>query len=318
LEKGLRMPTSGHRGLRVVKVLIALVGLESASPAWAGEALFGYSYTTDLHPRGTWEFEQWATASIGKSQGDYKRFFMREELEYGVTDNFQLAFYVNWFHVTAKRDGVDGTTSGPLVPEDADPFRRYSATKFDSVSLEGLYRLLSPYKDPFGLALYFEPTIGPDVRELEAKIIVQKNFLADRLVWAANLTFAPEWRRKTGNPSLEADDPESRSRWDKSIEVEFTSGLAYRVAQNWFVGLEFRNVNEFEGHSLAHPENSSFFLGPTVHYARGPAWATLSVLPQLPIAAAYTPDQRAVRVGGKIFGDEGEQVEVRFRFGWAF
>lgn len=318
LRPGSRSRSPGRPKLLVWALALCLGIFASAVPAWAGEAIFGYIYTTDLHPKSTWEFEQWATAALEKSQGDYKRFFQREELEYGVTDNFQLSFYVNWFHVTAKRDGVDGATSGPLVPEDVDPLRRYTATKFDSVSLEGIFRLLSPYKDPFGLALYFEPTIGPDIRELEGKLLFQKNFLDDRLVWAANLTFAPEWERKTGNPSLAPDDPESRRRWETAIEVEFTTGVSYRFARNWFAGLEFRNHNEFAGHSLSHPEHSAFFLGPNLHYATGPVWATLTVLPQLPVAAAYTADQRAVRVGGKMFGDEHEQVEVRFRFGWTF
>lgn len=297
-------------------VLVAAVGWARA--ARADEPLFGYIYTTDLQPRGTFELEQWMTAALQKSQGDYKAFKLREEVEYGVTDDFQLAFYVNWFHVTAKRDGVEGTTSGPLVPEDVDPLRRYTATKFDSVSFESIYRLLSPYKDPLGLALYFEPSIGPNIRELEGKIIVQKNFLDDRLVWAANLIFAAEWERATGDPTLDPEDPGSRRRWEKAIEVELATGLSYRFAPGLFAGIEFRNHNEFAGHSLAHPEHSAFFLGPNLHYASGPFWATLTVLPQLPIAAVYTPDQRAVRVGGRMYGAEHEKLEVRLRAGWAF
>lgn len=308
--------------MRLRSTVLALTLLGAAigwvRPAGADEPLFGYIYTTDLQPRGTFELEQWMTAGLEKSQGDYKRFFQREELEYGVADNFQLAFYVNWFNVTAKRDSVEGTTSGPLVPENVDPLRRYTATKFDSVSFESIYRLLSPYKDPLGLALYFEPTIGPDIRELEGKIIVQKNFLDDRLVWAANLIFAAEWERTTGDPTLDPEDPGSRPSWEKAIEVELATGLSYRFAPGWFVGIEFRNHNEFAGHSLSHPEHSAFFLGPNLHYATGPFWATLTVLPQLPIAAAYTPDQRAVRVGGRMYGDEHEKLEVRLRAGWAF
>ena len=323
------MPSTSHRSqsssrlarrYRSLAVTLALSIMAFWSPplARAGEPLFGYVYTTDLHPKGTWEFEQWATAALGKSQGDYKRFNLRDELEYGITDNFQLSGYFNWYHLTAKQDGVDGTTSGKLVPENADPFRRYTATTFESVSMEAIFRVLSPYKDAFGLALYFEPTIGPDIRELEGKIIVQKNFLDDRLVWAANLTFAPGWERKTGNPALPPGDPDARSRWERDIEVEVTTGLSYRFARGWFGGVELRNHNEFAGHSLAHAEHSAFFLGPNVHYANGPFWVTLTVLPQIPLAAAYTADQRDVRVGGKIFGNEHEHVEVRLRAGWAF
>jgi uncharacterized protein DUF6662 len=307
----------GARALLLLAVWVA-VEIEWSRRAEADEPVFGYSYTTDLQPRGTFELEQWVTAALEKSRGDYKRFNLREEVEYGVTDNFQLAFYVNWNHVTAKRDSVEGTTSGPLVPENVDPLRRYTATQFDSVSLEAIYRLLSPYKDPIGLAVYLEPSIGPGIRELEAKLILQENFLDDRLIWAANFTFAPEWERETGDPSLDPEDPESRRRWEKAIEVEFTTGLSYRFARNWFAGIEFRNHNEFAGHSLSHAEHSAFFLGPNVHYASGPFWATLTILPQLPIAAAYSADQRAARVGGRIYGDEHEKIEVRFRAGWSF
>ncbi|HJS85417.1 MAG TPA: DUF6662 family protein [Acetobacteraceae bacterium] len=284
----------------------------------ADEPLFGYTYTTDLLPRGKWELEQWATTGLGQSRGDYKLLGLREEVEYGLTNNFQVALYANWFHVSANRNGVEGATGGPGVPESADPARPYSSTRFDSVSFESIWRLLSPYKDPIGLALYLEPTIGPGVKELEGKLILQKNFMDDRLVWAANLTVEPEWERQPGNPFVDPFDPEFHSRLEKATVLEFTTGLSYRFAPSWFAGLEFRNHNEFSGIGFAHPEHSAFFLGPNVHYAAERFWATLAVLPQLPFARAYNEAQRAVRVGGRIFGNEHPGLEIRLRVGWVF
>ena len=41
-------------------------------------------------------------------------------------------------------------------------------------AFEAIYRLLNPYKDPLGLALYFKPTLGDDEKELEWKVIPEK------------------------------------------------------------------------------------------------------------------------------------------------
>src|SRR5439155_1059477 len=76
------------------------------------------------------------------------------------------------------------------------PFDSYHY--FESVSLEAIYRLLSPYKDPIGLALYFEPSIGDQERELEWKVILQKNWLEDRLVWALNINYELEFEKADG------------------------------------------------------------------------------------------------------------------------
>jgi hypothetical protein len=83
---------------------------------------------------------------------------------------------------------------------------------------------LSPYTDPIGLAFYLEPSIGPNFRKIEARIILQKNFLDDRLIVASNITWAPEIR-----PPLEAP---------ANIETDFNGslGVSYRFAPNWSFG----------------------------------------------------------------------------------
>lgn len=303
---------------RLLGAAAIAAGLVEGVPVQAGETPFGYIYTTDTHPQGRWEFEQWATLRTGKPHGDYNLWQLREEIEYGVTDNFQLSGYVNWLSVNAFRDKVDGTTGGAFVPEGADPNKRYSSTRFDTVSLEGIYRLLSPYKDPLGLALYLEPSVGPDRREVETKLLLQKNFFDDQLIIAGNATLAWEWEHKSGNPLADPAEVDARPRWEKDVELEFTTGASYRVATGWYAGLEFRNHNVYKGHSLGNQEFTSFFAGPSVHYSTEGWWATLTVLPQLPLGRAYTEDQKAELVHDRIYSDDHEQMEIRLRAGVTF
>src|ERR1041384_8320291 len=71
----------------------------AAFTARADERLFTYTYEPETAPKGTFEFEQWVTSRLGRNrtvgQDDYQRWQFREVLEYGVTDNYTLALYVN-------------------------------------------------------------------------------------------------------------------------------------------------------------------------------------------------------------------------------
>lgn len=296
---------------------VGLVSLLHGRPAHAAEELFGYLYTTDTEPRGRFEFEQWATAGLGTARGSYASGYFREEIEYGVTDNYQAALYMNFYSVRANRNLPDGTTGGTFVPESASPYRPYGGTKLESFSFENKVRVLSPYLNPVGLALYFEPSVGPGFVEFEGKVIVQKNFLDDRLVTLANLNAGIEAVGLPGNPLAEPGSPETRRRWERSTAVELVLGAAYRFAPKWFGGLEFDNHNDFGGVGVSKGEHSAFSLGPNIHYAGEGFWATLTVLPQLPFGRPYTADQRGNFAGGQIF-DEHSKLEIRLRVGVEF
>ena len=66
--------------------------------------------------------------------------------------------------------------------------------------MKGSIASSSPYTDPVGLAIYFEPTVGDRFLEFDTRILVQKNYFDDRLILAANITWAPEIRYLPGNP----------------------------------------------------------------------------------------------------------------------
>src|SRR5206468_10995049 len=137
------------------------------SSAEAHEAIFAWTYTTDLTPKGHGEFEQWITPRWGKEHGSYSVIDFREEFGYGVADNFQIALYLNHHYVYANSDvpaedpahpgkrlaGVY-ETGGENVHAGHNPVTPFDGYHFESVSLEAIYRLLSPDKHPLGLPVY--------------------------------------------------------------------------------------------------------------------------------------------------------------------
>ena len=198
-------------GIDSMKIKIAFLAmlLICAGIARADESIFAWTYTTDLLPKGRWEFEQWVTARWEKEHGTYNVFDFREEFEYGVTDNFQVSLYLNHHYVKASNSiaaenpahpgrRLPGAfeTGGEDVHAGHDPAIPFDSYHFESVSLELIYRLLSPYKHPFGLALYFEPAVGDQETELEWKILLQKNWFEDRLVWALNVNYELEYEKE--------------------------------------------------------------------------------------------------------------------------
>ena len=311
------------RCLSVLAMSTAVAAIAAAVPAHADEPLFGYTYTTDLLPQGKWELEQWSTNRIQKAHGS---FFMQEnrtELSYGVTDRFQLSFYANYAWTRADRETVDGTTSppetfaGPLF----DPNSVFKKSKFIGASVEGIYRVFSPYTDPIGLALYFEPTIGEGLREFETKIIFQKNFLDDLLVFALNITVAQELRLLQGDPTADPTSVDFRTHWDKETDINFSLGVSYRFMPNWSVGLEFMNEREFstfEFWKSKYATNSAYYIGPNIHYGGKNFFFTLTALEQLPWASDYTNPPSNVIFKGRNYADDFEKYRVRLKAGWVF
>lgn len=288
--------------------LVALsigAALAAESPAKADEPLFGYVYTTDVLPKGKYEIEQWATLREGQAQGTFHDLKLRSEVEYGITNNFQVAGYVNYSYIDANRNSTNGLTEGLDIPPAHDPTQPYRKARFDGVSAEFIWRVMSPYKKPFGLALYIEPEIGPRERAIEFKVIAQKNFLDDRLVLAANAFVELEREEQDGEVT-------------KATQFEVDLGASYRFRPNWSVGVEYRNHNEFVGYGFGEQEHTAHFLGPNVHYASQKWFFTLTALYQIG-ATGFNDEQRANIVGGKIYGDEHTKWDgIRFKIGRVF
>lgn len=266
--------------------------------ARAHEQLFGYTYLSEVLPKGKWEIEQWLTDRIGKQSGDFSATDFRTELEHGFTDRLQGSIYLNYnyYYVHNAMAG-----SGPL-----DNQNRFG---IDGVSSEWMYQLFSPYKDSLGFTLYLEPgyntieeATGERIQEieLETKAILEKHWLDDALVGAFNYTLEPEWAKAEGE-----------QHFNTSLKMEASTGLAYRVAPRCYAGLETRLQTEFADADLNQSEFVAAFVGPTLHYGTQRWWATLTVLPQV----WGWPDSRGK---GGLTLDDHERLEVRLKIGINF
>jgi hypothetical protein len=298
---------------RVFLVALGAIAATIGDHAFAEEAMFGYVYTTDLLPQGGKEVEQWMTWRHQKIGGQYDQIENRTEFEYGLTDRLQLGLYANYNWTQAFHNGPFGATTPPEQFSDfsVDPDDHFNAARFVGISGEVIYRVLSPYTDAFGLALYTEPTIGQNFREIESRIIFQKNLFDDLLTLAFNFTYAPEWRH------LLNDDGVSTS-WQEETDVNFGFAASYRFIENWSVGLEFLNEREFNSFAFNHESNSGYYLGPVVHYGGERLFATATALWQVPWAGAHTDTVPGALVDGYILDNDFEKFRLRIKLGYTF
>lgn len=273
-----------------------------AAPATAGPD-FGYVYTADIEEPGETELTLWATDRHGKAEGHYGAQDYRIEAERGITKRLQISAYANFagHHVRG------------LIGE----FERVDRTlAFQGLSTEFKYQLRSPDKGKLGFALYAEPgwsriskVTGEHATEyeLELKAIMQKNLAGDRLVWAANLTFEPEWEREHEEiaPGVVSSETE------QELGIELSTGLSYRVAPRFWLGAEARYHSLYPdwAHGL-HRENYAIYAGPSVHYDGGEWSVTAAFLPQL----FGSPHQ----AGSSLELDDHEKREFRLKISKEF
>ena len=138
---------------RIVPFAAAVLLIASiASIASADAKPFTFTYDTYPMGKGNWEYEQWAT---WQQEGDEDVYRFRNEIEFGILDNFDLAFYLpNWrYESTEARDGI----------------------YFESIGVETIVYFLNPVTDAFGLGWYNEISVGEDELEFETKLLVQKD-----------------------------------------------------------------------------------------------------------------------------------------------
>ena len=262
--------------------LVAAAVAALPPPSFADERMFTYSYeAVSVLPKGGWEFEQWITYRGDKGEGTFARWDLREEIEYGVTDRYTTALYLNFRDVHSDPGGGAGS-------EDDFEFR--------GISSEHKYQLLNPRTKPLGVLLYGEVTTEGSFLELEQKLVLQKFFGEDER-WNAvfNAIVEEEWEYES-------------SGTEEEMSLEFTAGLSYKLNSNWAVGVEGRNHRVFEGFTTEE-EASAWFVGPNVHYGTSKWWATLTVLPQV----SGRPDDE----DGLNFS-EHERIEVRLIAGINF
>ncbi len=239
--------------------------LAIAALAWSARAddnYFGYVYGTETESRGHGEVYQWITGRFGKTGGRYRAGDFATEFEYGLTDRLQASFSLNaerhQIHAVPGFDDVDRST-------------------FRGVQAALKYLLTSPDHGRLGVAFYLEPGYaridkigGDDTREyeLETKLLLQKEYRGGRVIWA-------------GNVIAEGEREQERAGSANHLELEFSHGIAFRLAPGWYAGVENRWRSAFSQVRFNAAPQGAVYLGPTLHYDDERWWFTFTVLPQI-------------------------------------
>jgi hypothetical protein len=241
---------------RGVSVLLSLSLLVAPALAAASPRTLPFTYPYDTLPEGAAEVEIYADQTplrvFADEAGDPAKgklwepsYRLQTELEYGVTNRWELGFY-QVFEAEPK-DGGDNNL------------------KFDGFKWRIRTRLAEAGELPVDIGLYLELETLHDEWALEEKILLSRQF--GKLRALANLWVEQEVERPFDGK--------------KSGEVEFivnpTAGLTYQVTPVFQPGIEYwgRGALAPEGAGVDR-QNSKVhhFVGPAVHLNFGKVWLT--------------------------------------------
>ena len=202
---------------------------------------FTFVYQSTTASKGEVEYEQWVTWKTDKgSDSGFDQIDIRHEIEFGITDDFQLAVYVADYRY---KDGSSVANDG---------------TQFRDVAFEGIYNLSNPVTDVVGSALYGEVKIGPELFSMEGKVIVEKYF--GQLDVAYNATFEGEW--------------EGQNYEQPKGEFEQAFGVSYEVVPALSLGAELTHTIEFPGYTTQGDD--VVYFGPNVSWRKDRYFATVT------------------------------------------
>lgn len=262
-----------------------------ATTAAADDRPFVFAYTTDIEAQDEKEVEQELTWASGHANEANQAIESRSEFEYGLSDNFQAAFYLNY-------DWSRTRAHSPIEPA--------ATSSLPGVSGEFIYRLMNADFAPFGLALYAEPSAGNGSRSFELKALLQKNFFNDDLRLVLNINAEDRWEKN------------SSGHYDQDSALEFFTGASYSLTPEWSVGAELDNERGFDGMILGgspHYADNAWFAGPTIQYLGNPWRLIVGVEAQLPCASDPTHTPGTISDG---YLGSAERFRLRLRLGRDF
>jgi|GEM_PF-100059 len=212
-------------------LLAAAAALSLSLPAMADENLLGYVRGAETLPKGSGEFYQWFTVRSDKGAGSYRALDTKTEVEYGVTDRFQVSAELNGLGVHTSGLRIDG-----YLPAD-----KATTLQLRSVELSAKYNFLSPAKDDFGLSAIAALELGRlDVHSGQAKreiefsteLQAQKYFLEGQLVWVGNIGLRAAREKRSAIANL-PDGFDWPGTPEDEITTKIGTGLSYRFAPGW-------------------------------------------------------------------------------------
>ena len=249
--------------------------------AVAQDRYFSRTYTSNVLPKNSIDFELWHTSRFGHQGQFFHAQDQRIELEMGLGKNLQTALYFNRYQKRYSETD-NGTTSSNEI----------------GFSNEWKWKLTDQSRNKIGSAVYFEWGMkGGDELELEVKVILDKSIKKSLFAFNAVVEYEKEIEWKKGKVNAA----------NHGTPVELNLAYLYNINYNWGLGFELRNHNAVsKGKGW---ENSVLFGGPTLNY-RANQWF---------IIASYQPQwvnlHRTVYSPANKVLDENERVEARIILG---
>lgn len=276
-------------------LLACLCTAAIASSIQADESLLNFTRTAEPMPKGAMDLVQYIEYHGDKGAGSYRGIYSKTELEYGVTNKFNISGYIHGQSVKTEGIVVDGYIPG-------DHSGEFELSGFE---VSAKYNFLSTAGDDFGLTqylsyrhLYKDPHSGQDktVDTFEVKLLAQKYFLDGQLIWLGNIGLETTRAQRSALTSSQWDNLNSKGfyetdteatansgsvyEWPTHPEMEIgimaSTGLSYRFTDGWFIGAEY--VYENESETEVGIERYSHYAGPSLHYAEQQWWMTLGYL----------------------------------------
>lgn len=241
--------------LRSLALLVAL----SAAPSLAAPRDHAFTWTSATTPEGESDFQVWSTPRLGR-YANFARVENRLGWSFGVHSRLETLLFLD----------VAPEASGPLYD-----------SRFDGrVASAWHVRLSDPQDDGLGFSVLGEVAVGLRSFDLEARLIVDKNWGPFSV--ALNVSAAHAFFYGTTGSS---------NTW-----VEESLAATYRIPAGFGMGFEFRSRLSFRRERRL---GNAFMVGPNLSFQSKNFWVAFSFLPQ--VAAIKGPDS----VG------DGEPLELR-------
>jgi len=260
-------------------ILLFLLASLSFQILIAQDRQLSRTYQSTVQPKGGFDIEFWNTFHTGRDYF-YTQLDQRLEFEYGVTDKFQSAFYLNATH---SATGSKDSSFNGIIKESEFSF-----------SNELKWQVLNPSANTIGLGFYTEYTIGSSGGELEGKIILDKRNEKNIFAYNAVGEYEMNWNVKKGKTEIA-----------KELTVENDLGFMHLFKPTFGLGIEASNQNVFVNNKLQY---AVVYAGPTLYLSTGNHYVMLNIFPQLTNLAG---------VDKPLELNDREKIEIRLFVGYS-
>jgi hypothetical protein len=257
--KGRVLVKSPIGSINIAWLAALTVSLTTLAPVHADDAsafrevetkyIFGFTEGSSIGLEGEKELSVETVVNFKKRDGRYTATKTKLEFEHTPTQYVQIEFGAMFAsHNIMDVTGLDNRNS------------------FQFAGLFGEIRHVVVGRgpgSPIGITVVVEPAWGrlsgnsgerENSFELETKLLVDAELVANRLYWAANFIYEPEWVR-----TLEGEI-------ERESTLGLSSALALRLIEPLLVGVELDYYRKYEGIAFKTFTGDALFVGPTLYY----------------------------------------------------